>query len=245
MAPAQGQKNRGVAHVFKLFRDPKLSHHNVTRRNFFFPFRGIYREWWVLTPSILIITSRYNANPTFMLRTWGLHTDVHQLWIKQEEKSMPSAWTFQWATNIFQVSIHTPVSLISLYLVTPPFCTWEHFLPGIKVRESFPQGQLSESSIRSLRLEIQKFLRRRTHPLFDAFLRNSSMTTTKRHAGDLSAWRVRSLLCEQVLSALRSRCYPHISSVRCPIHLQTGNRRKRCLKNMKSSPAWWEIFIPE
>lgn len=49
------------------------------------------------------------------------------------------------------VSIHTPVSLVSLYLVTWPFCTWEHFVDWstFVLRESFLQGQISESSVRA------------------------------------------------------------------------------------------------
>lgn len=52
---------------------------------------------------------------------------------------------------------------------------------------------------------------------------------------------------EGVLTALSNRYHPDIFNSLCrpQSHLQTGNWRKRCFKTMKSSFAWWDIFIPE
>lgn len=84
------------------------------------------------------------------------------------------------------VSIHTPAFIPDLSLLGHTIIcnVCKHFFPKIKKkRESFFQDKFSESSIQGCSLDIKTclmktLLQQRMHSLFNAFLQNTSTTTT-------------------------------------------------------------------
>lgn len=150
---------------------------------------------------------------------------------------------------------HTCLSLISAYLVIPSLVYVSTFFPKIKSkRDSCVQAQISENSIQAcIPGNIEEShgshsFRGGCTPFFSAFLQNTSTTTTKSHVGNLVSFES-PLTAEHGggPAAVSNRYHVDIFNSLCcsQSHLQTVNWRKRFLKNMKSSFAWWDIFIPE
>lgn len=160
----------------------------------------------------------------------------------------PSSLVSQSTHSLSLVSVYLFISSFVIYTSTFFLKSKENPVSNITFLKTALQGCASEKNRGTW---WKPFFWRKIHLLFGAFLQNIFLATTIKTHGQSGSFKSSltaglregeggCLLVLVTVSPIHfnSLCHPQF-------HLQTENWRMRCLKNIKSSFAWWDVFIPE